>query len=154
MRLLLAGLAALLALAAAARADSLDAGPSDPAGRVAHHVRLANEIAAHFDDVLRQECPRFRTAAEWDTYLDGEIDRLVLLLAHLEQAWAEAKTTPDDEVRRTAKVPRRRLHEARPLLDKLQACARDHGSDLEPLPVWWRIQREVPRRQAEIALPR
>jgi hypothetical protein len=127
--------------------------PREPRDRVDYHVRHANELVDHFDELMRNGCPRFGTPAEWDAWVDQEVDRLILLMAHLEQAWKEAKTTPDDDVRRTAKAPRRRAREARPLLEKLDACARDHGSALEPLPMWARIQREVPRRQAQIALP-
>ncbi len=124
-----------------------------PRERVEYHVRQADELAAHFDEVRQRDCPHFATPDEWRAYLDGEVDRLVLLVAHLEQAWVEAKKTGDDDVRRTAKAPRRRLAEARPLLEKFEACARDNGDALAPLPLWARIQREVPRRQAEIALP-
>jgi hypothetical protein len=120
---------------------------------VEYHVRHANELVAHFDQMMRNSCPRFGTPAEWDAWVDGEVDRLVLLIAHLEQAWVEAKRTPDDDVRRAAKAPRRRAREARPLLEKLDACARDNGSELAPLPVFLHVQREVPRRQAEIKLP-
>jgi hypothetical protein len=121
---------------------------------VGHHVRRASEIADHFDAVLRNGCPRFTSPAGWQAYVDGEVDRLVLLLAHVEQAWVEAKTTGDDGVRRAAKAPRRRLGETRSLVDKLSACARDNGARLEVGPLWRRVEREVPVRQAEIALPR
>ena len=65
-----------------------------------------------------------------------------------------AKTTGDDVVRQAAKAPRKRLGEARPLLSKLQTCAENNGATLSVASVWHRIDREVPRRQAEIALPR
>jgi len=76
------------------------------------------------------------------------------MAAHVEQAWVEAKTTGDDEVRQAAKAPRKRLGEARPLLNKLQTCAENNGATLSTASVWQRIDREIPRRQAEIALPR
>ena len=128
--------------------------PTDVRARVDHHVRHATELADHFEVVIKDSCPRFATPSEWDTYADGEIERMVLLAAHLEQAWVEAKTTGDDDVRRTAKAPRKRLGEARPLLDKLQTCAERNGATFSSGDVWQRIEREVPRRQAEIALPR
>jgi len=128
--------------------------PGDVRSRVDYHVRQATELAEHFDTVIRGQCPRFASSGEWQAYADGEIDRMVLLAAHVEQAWVEAKSTPDDNVRRAAKAPRRRLGEARPLLDKLQACAADNGATFETGSVWQRIDREVPRRQGEIALPR
>ncbi len=132
-------------------AHALEAADVRP--RVEHHLREAERIAQHFEGVARQECPRFPSPDEWQSYLDGEVDRVVLLVAHLDQAWVEAKRTGDQNVRRLAKAPRRRLEEARGLVDKLQACAADNGSTFAPLAVWSRIEREVPRRQQEVALP-
>ena len=103
--------------------------------------------------MLGRDCPLFATPREWRTYLDGEMDRVVLLLAHLEQAWVEAKSTGDDEVRRIAKAPRKRVEAARSLLDKLSGCAEDNGAPLSSMTMWRRIEREVPPRQAQIALP-
>ena len=102
---------------------------------------------------MQKDCPQFSSSGEWPTYLDTEVDRVVTLVAHLEQAWVEAKRTGDDEVRRTAKAPRKRVDQARALLDKLQGCAEDNGAPISPVTLWRRIEREVPRRQAEIALP-
>jgi len=91
--------------------------------------------------------------AQWD--LDSELPgwRVRELVAHLEQAWYEATRTGDDDVRRTAKAPRRRLEQARSLLDKLQGCAQSNGASFSPASVWRRIEREVPQRQMDIALP-
>jgi hypothetical protein len=130
------------------------AGLADPPARVAHHLREVEEIARYFEGVLAAGCPRFASATAWRTYLDGEVDRVVLLVAHLEQAWLEAKQSPDDEVRRTAKAPRKRLDQTRAFVEKLQHCAGDNGSSLGPSGLWRRIEREVPRKQAEITLPR
>jgi hypothetical protein len=138
----------LLTTSAAAEA------PADVRARVDYHVRQATELAEHFDDVIKSDCPRFGNSGEWQAYVDDEISRMVLMAAHVEQAWVEAKTTGDDEVRQAAKVPRKRLSGARPLLSKLQSCAEDNGATLSVASVWQRIDREVPRRQAEIALPR
>jgi tetratricopeptide (TPR) repeat protein len=74
-------------------------------------------------------------------------------LAHLEQAWVEAKATGDDDVRRDAKAPRKRVDQARALLDKLQGCASGNGAPISQQALWRRIEREIPQRQAEIALP-
>ena len=74
-------------------------------------------------------------------------------MAHLEQAWVEAKRTGDDDVRRTAKAPRRQSDQLRQLVDKLTTCAEANGASFSPATIWRRIEREVPRRQAEIALP-
>lgn len=122
--------------------------------RVAHHLDEASRLAAHFEGVLRENCPRFGTSAEWHTYLDGELQRVVLLVAHVEQAWVEAKTTDDDDVRRAAKAPRRRVQEAQGLVDKLAGCAEANGTYLQVSALWRRVEQEVPRAQAEITLPR
>jgi hypothetical protein len=121
--------------------------------RVEHHLRHIEELARHFRAVLDRPCPRFATPAEFKTYVDGEVDRVVLLVAHVEQAWLEAKETGDDDVRRAAKAPRRRVDEARALLDKLHGCAGDNGASFSQMAVWRRIEREVPQRQEQIALP-
>jgi hyperosmotically inducible protein len=127
--------------------------PLDVRGRVEHHVREANRLAAHFETVLAGDCPH-AGPAEWEAFLDGEVERLGLLVAHVEEAWAEARATQDDEVRRIAKAPRRRLGEARALAAKLEACARSNGSAFDALAVWRQVQQDLPRRRAEIALPK
>ncbi len=121
--------------------------------RVEYHLRHIAELARHFEGVLRAPCPHFSTAADWKAYFDGEVDRVVLLVAHVEQAWVEAKETGDDDVRRAAKAPRKRVEEARALLDKLHACAGDNGAGFSQTGVWRRIEREVPRRQTQITQP-
>jgi len=147
-------LAALLTLVVAGPASAAGAkSPEEVRPRVEHHLRHVEDLAQHFDSVLTAACPRFATPGEWDRYLDGEVERVVLLMAHVEQAWVEAKTTGDDEVRRVAKTPRRRVEQARVLLDKLSVCATDNGTSLNQLALWRRIEREVPQRQAEVALP-
>jgi hypothetical protein len=120
---------------------------------VAHHLKAVDDLARHLQGVMAAGCPRFPTPGEWTAYFDSEVDRVVLLMAHLEQAWLEAKKTPDDDLRRTAKAPRKRAEEARALVDKLQVCAEEHGAPFAPLTVWRRVERDVPRRQVEIALP-
>jgi hypothetical protein len=121
--------------------------------RVDHHLREVRQLASHFEDVLAQDCRRFSSPVQWNAYFDGEIDRVVLLMAHVEQAWTEAKQTGDDDVRRHAKTPRKQVDRARALIDKLQRCASDNGADFSPMALWRRIEREVPQRQAEVALP-
>lgn len=145
-------LAAVLGLATPATAGDLPADEVRP--RVEHHLRQASELADHFDAVVRNGCPRFTTPGQWDAYVDGEMERVILLAAHLEQAWVEAKTTGDDDVRRAAKAPRRRLEEARALLTMLSTCAEANGTTLPTGTLWRQLEREVPRKQAEIALPR
>jgi hypothetical protein len=125
----------------------------DVRARMQYHLNEVTQIAAHFESVMRRACPRFDSPAEWRSYLDGEIERVVLLMAHLEQAWIEAKQTGDDDVRRTAKAPRKRVDEARALLDKLSGCAGGNGATISQGELWRRIEREVPQRQADIALP-
>jgi hypothetical protein len=121
--------------------------------RVEHHIRHAAQLVEHFDTVLRDGCPRFPTPAQWQAYVDGEIDRVILLAAHVEQAWIEAKATGDEEVRRAAKAPRRRLDEAWALVGKLSSCADANSSTLPTGTLWRRVERDVPLKQAEIALP-
>ena len=127
--------------------------PEEVRPRVDHHLREVETLAQHFESMLSADCPRFASAGEWDRYLDGEVERVVLLMAHVEQAWIEAKTTGDDDVRRVAKAPRKRVEQARTLVGKLSGCADANGSTLNQLALWRRIERRVPQRQAEIALP-
>ena len=128
--------------------------PAEARARVDHHLRHVEHLSGHFETLLTAHCERFASRAEWETYVEAETDRLVLLVAHLEQAWVEAKRTGDDDVRRAAKAPKRQSDQGRALVDKLAACAETNGASFSPLGVWRRIEREVPRRQAEIALPR
>ena len=149
---LVAALLLLGALAAPALARE-ERPPEVARARMEHHLARVRELAEHFETVLGRECPRFSTTREWRAYLDAEIDRVVLLIAHLEEAWIEAKYTGDDDVRRDAKAPRKRVDRARALVEKLSGCAEGQGAALSPMSVWRRIEREVPGRQAEIALP-
>jgi hypothetical protein len=143
--------AQLLGLAAAAWAGDLTADQARP--RVEHHLIEAEQIVRHLETVLAADCPQFSTAGERLAYIDGEVDRVVLLVAHLDEAWTEAKRTSDKEVRRAAKAPRTQVSEAQNLVTKLRTCVKGDGVDLEPRAVWRRIEAEVPRRRAEIALP-
>jgi hypothetical protein len=153
MRAMLASILLLGALSSPALGREPDRPVEQVRARMEHHLREVHELADHFESVLARDCPRFATPQEWRLYLDGEIDRFVLLVAHLEQAWIEAKHTGDDEVRRTAKAPRKRVERARALLDKLSGCAEGHGAPMSHMGMWRRIEREVPARQAQIALP-
>ena len=121
--------------------------------RVAHHLLEADQIVRHFESVVAEECPRFDSAADRRAYIDGELDRVVLLVAHLEEAWSEAKRTSDKDVRRAAKAPRAQAGQAQSLVTKLQTCMGDGGASLEPRAIWRRVEQQVPRRRAEIALP-
>jgi len=154
MRLLIVAFATL-AVAAAVPARAADREPaSEIQPRVDHHIRAATVLAQHFELLVGAECPHFSNAGQWNAYVEGEIDRMLLLAAHVEQAWVEAKRTGDDDVRRAAKAPRRRLDDAPQIMDKLAACAQDNGATFEAGRVYRRIERDLPRRQADIALPR
>ena len=153
MRVTLAALLIVAALSLPALAREPHRPAEEARARMEHHLREVNQLADHFESVLSGDCPRFESAGEWRVYLDGEIDRVVLLMAHLEQAWIEAKHTGDDDVRRDAKAPRRRVDQARALIDKLSGCAESNGAPLSQMAVWRRIERAVPQRQAQIALP-
>lgn len=133
--------------------SAVEGPPVDVRARVEHHVREANRLAAHFETVLAAECPH-AGPAEWQAFLDGEVERLERLAAHVEEAWAEARATQDDEIRRMAKAPRRRLREARALAAKLEACARDNGAAFDAPAIWRQVQQDLPRRRAEVALPK
>lgn len=149
--LIVAALALAISVPTAAGAERT---PEAARVRVDHHLREVRQISTHFEGVLADDCRRFSSPAEWKAYFDGEIDRVVLLLAHVEQAWTEAKQTGDDDVRRHAKTPRKQVDRARTLIDKLQRCASANGAEFSPMALWRRIEREVPQRQVEIALPR
>ena len=151
---LAAALLTALALAPTSEPAALDRDPQEPRARVEHHLREAEPIVQHLETVLAAECPRFAKRDEWRAWIDDEIERVVLLAAHLEQAWVEAKQAPDDETRRVAKAPRKHLDRARALVDKLQICAGENGTSFAPQSVWRRVERAVPQRQMDIALPR
>ena len=149
-RLIVVALLFPIAVAGSAPAQTVE----EVRARVDHHLREVDQIIRHFQDAVNTDCPRFSSRAEWRQYFDGEVERMTLLVAHVEQAWIEAKRVGDDDVRRAAKAPRRRLEEARGAIEKLQTCAADNGASVSPLAVWQRIEREAPRRQEAIALPR
>jgi hypothetical protein len=121
--------------------------------RVEHHLRHVERLREHFETLLGNGCPRFATPAAWNAYLDTEMEQVMLLVAHLEQAWAEAKRTGDDDVRRTAKAPRRQREQARQLVEKLASCAEMNGAAFSPLVLWRRIEAELPQRRMDVALP-
>ena len=43
--------------------------------RVEYHLRHIDDLAQHFESVLRSPCQHFSTADEWKSYFDGEVDR-------------------------------------------------------------------------------
>src|SRR5215475_8150621 len=141
----------VLGLAAVVWAGDRTADEARP--RVEHHLLEAEQIVRHFESVVAEDCPRFDSAVERRAYIDGEVERVVLLVAHLEEAWSEAKRTSDKDVRRAAKAPRAQVGQAQSLVTKLQTCVGDGGASLEPRAIWRRVEQEVPRRRAEIALP-
>jgi len=149
----LAGLIALQAVGLASVTWAGDRTAEEARPRVEHHLVEADQIVRHFEGVLAEDCPRFDSAAERRAYVDGEVERVVLLVAHLEEAWSEAKRTSDKDVRRAAKAPRAQVGQAQSVVTKLQTCMGDGGATLEPRAIWRRVEQEVPRRRAEIALP-
>jgi len=152
MRLIASLVAAqALGLTALTAAGDMTAEAARP--RVEHHLLEADQIFRHFESVIAEDCPRFDSSAERRAYIDGEVERVVLLVAHLDEAWSEAKRTSDKEVRRVAKAPRAQVRQAQSLVTKLQTCAGDDGAKLQPRVIWRRIEEEVPHRRAEIALP-
>src|SRR6267142_7284727 len=153
---LIAGLIAAQVLGLAIIVSAGDRTADEARPRVEHHlivVIVADQIVRHFEGVIAEDCPKLDSAAERRAYIDGEIERVVLLVAHLDEAWSEAKRTSDKDVRRAAKAPRAQVGQAQNLVTKLQTCAGDGGASLEPRVVWRRVEQEVPRRRTEIALP-
>jgi len=61
--------------------------PEEARARVQHHLQEVDQLTTYFEGVMGRECPRFGTPAEWREYLDGEVERVVLLLAH--SGWVE-----------------------------------------------------------------
>lgn len=147
-------LVATLAVGVAVPAQANREAAADIQPRVDHHIREVGVLVQHFETFVAGACQLFATFDEWNTYAESEIDRMLLLVAHVEQAWVEAKRTGDDDVRRSAKAPRRRMDDAPQILTKLAACAEDNGTTISPVSVYRRIERDLPRRQSEIALPR
>jgi len=147
------GLIVLQVVGLATVASAGDRTADEARPRVEHHLIEAAQIVRHFESVIAEDCPRFDSTAERRAYIDGEVDRVVLLVAHLEEAWSEAKRTSDKDVRRAAKAPRAQVGQAQSLVTKLQTCMGDGGASLEPRAIWRRVEQEVPRRRAEIALP-
>ncbi len=127
--------------------------PEAALARVQHHLRQVERLSGHLETILSAGCPRFASPAAWDAYVDTEMEQVVLLVAHLEQAWVEAKRTDDDDVRRTAKAPRRQREQARQLVDKLASCAQMNGAAFSPLVLWHRVERDLPQRRMDVALP-
>lgn len=128
--------------------------PEEARARVTLHLDHAGELLRHFEAVLEGPCPDLETAAEWRAHLDAEVDRMTLLVARLAEAWEEAKRTGDDDVRRQAKAPRRLAERAPELVNTYRVCAGELVEEIEFLALWRRIERDVPSRRAEIALPR
>src|SRR5438093_13702626 len=112
---LLAGLIVAQVLGSAAVATAGDRTADEARPRVEHHLLEAEQIVRHFESVIAEACPRFDTAAKRRAYVDGDGDRVVLLVAHLEEAWSEAKRTSDKDVRRAAKAPRAQVGQAQSL---------------------------------------
>ena len=147
------GLVALQVLGLVIVVSAGDRTADEARPRVEHHLLEADQIVRHFESVVAEDCPRLDSPADRRAYIDGELDRVVLLVAHLEEAWSEAKRTSDKDVRRAAKAPRAQVGQAQSLVTKLQTCMGDGGASLEPRAIWRRVEQEVPRRRAEIALP-
>ncbi len=154
MRVVRAGACAVVLIAVStASTGAAERSVSEARERVNHHLREVEAVAARLGVVLAEPCPRFQSRAEWEQYEDARVEDVVLLLAHLKQASAEAKTVQDEELRREARAPRSRADEARRLVAKLQGCAAANDAALDLVGLMHRIEQEIPRRRAEIRLP-
>jgi hypothetical protein len=122
--------------------------------RVEFHLERIRNLAAHFQRRLVEPCPRFPTPAEWDAFLDAEVGQAVLLAAHIKEAGTIARRSREEDLIRAVDVPQARGQEARGLAEKVEACARDNGATVDLMKIARRVQRELPRRRAEIRLPR
>src|SRR5207245_9453686 len=118
--------------------------------RVGSQRREVEGLAQDLGSGMGQPGADFASPDRWQADFDGEVERVVLLWAHVEDAWVEAKETGDDDVRRAAKAPRKRLDEARALLDKLHACAADNGVAFSQGTVWRKIERRSEEHTSEL----
>src|SRR5439155_13468997 len=116
------GWVAVQVLGLAALVSAGDRTASEARPRVEHHLIEAKQIVRHFEGVIAEDCPRFDSAAARRAYIDSEVERVVLLVAHLEEAWSEAKRTSDKDVRRAAKSARDKVSRYQILVTNLQTC--------------------------------
>lgn len=160
---LVAGLALALPSAAAE-------GPAAPEGsaarraeaRLAFHLARAEALREALAPDVYGPCRRFESPAAWNRYLAGLVDQGITFVAHLEEAWREAKRADDPALRARVKAARRRMLVGDPvrLVRKLVSCAARNGSPLDLWTLWTRAAAEEPRRrgevarQADLALPR
>src|SRR5262249_61550643 len=82
--------------------------PTDVRARVDYHVRQATELAEHFDDVIKNDCPRFGSSGEWQADVDDEVSRMGLMAGHGEQGGVGGKTTGDARGGQAAEATRQR----------------------------------------------
>src|SRR5262245_60962193 len=100
-----ASLIALQVLGLAVVVSAGDRTADEARPRVEHHLVEADQIVRHFESVVAGDCPRFDSVADRRAYIDGEVDRVVLLVAHLEEAWPGRK--PSGRPTRTSGGQRR-----------------------------------------------
>src|SRR5436309_5720638 len=136
------GLIGLQVLGLATTVSAGDRTADEARPRVEHHLIAADQIVRHFESVIAEDCPKLDSDAERRAYIDGELERVVLLVAHLDEAWSEAKRTSDKDVRRTAKAPRAQVGQAQNLVTKPQTCTGEGGASREPRAVWRRVEQE------------
>src|SRR5262245_30780335 len=87
---------ALIALQVLGLAVAVSAGDetAHEAGRMIElQLHAADQMVRNFACVISEDCRRFDSVATRRAYSDGEVDRVVLLVAQLEVAWSEAKRT-------------------------------------------------------------
>ncbi len=145
--------ACLCAVAQVSVAGPVERSLPEARARVEHHLHEVEVVAGRLGTVLSEPCTRFPTRDEWTHFQEAQLDDVVLLLAHLEQAWIEAKAGRDAALRREAKAPKRRTADGQRFVEKFQTCAAENDASFDPFELWRRIEREIPPRQAEIALP-
>lgn len=146
-------LAAGLVLAAPGPAATDASALAQAQARIDFHLTEAEALREALAPVLTGPCPRFPTPAAWDVFLARLVDRGVTFVAHLDEAWREAKTGGDD-LRRRVKAARRELlagGDPRRLVGKLTRCAWRNGSPLDPWSLWREVSAQVADRRREVA---
>ncbi len=142
-----------MALLAAPAAGLPDTAARQAEERVAFHLARAEALHDALAPLVYGPCQHFPTRAAWENYLATHVDQGVTFSAHLDEAWLEAKTVHDPELKARVKAARRRMLVGNPiqLIGKLVSCAWQNDSPLDAWGLWRRASREATRRRQEVA---
>ncbi len=141
------------ALLAAPAAGLANTPASQAEERVAFHLARAEAIHDVLAPLVNGPCQRFPTRTAWDSYLATHVDQGVTFSAHLDEAWLDAKTAGDPELKAQVKSARRRMLVGNPvqLIGKLLNCAWQNGAPLDAWGLWRRASAQATRRRQEVA---